>query len=346
MRKEAIIWALLACFQAQGQQIDFCGTVVPIDRPVVKNRLEMAVKKNRREMTNVSLKAKINLYLPYFSIILQQYGLPDDLKFVPLAESRLQRGRESHAGAAGVWQFMPATAAGNGLAPMERNAIIKSTHAACRLLGHLYRQLGSWPLTVAAYNFGIGNILQAMRRQGTTDYYSLRLNAETAGYLYEILSFKILYQQYFEQDSSGLRPDTGRQLPALPVLSAFAGERPESAFGTVIFTSGAVNTPAVSLPDSFTVAATVIRNSYTRDGEVLAFNLGTTGGILPQNTVLKGHIYARRANRAYIAIEGIDVAVQLAEYSGEVYAADGLPGIAVSRAGIAEGEKVAIKFVR
>lgn len=341
----SILLMLLPFFRLLGQQIHFCGVVVPTGRPAVKNRLEMAVKKNRKEIDHPQLQQKIGLYLPYFSIILRQYGLPDDLKYLPLAESRLQRNTSSPVGAAGVWQFMPKTATDMGLDPMDRNAVIKSTHAACRLLAQLYKELNDWPLAVAAYNFGAGNIRKAIQRQGHRDYFSLQLNAETADYIYQILSFKILLT------------DTGLDLPAVTAAAAMASPVPvpegwqQSGFGhTLLFSSTAKSehSEPVPLPDSFSIPAVVIKDSYIGKDQVLAFSTAINT-IIPEGTVIKGLIYGRQQSRANIVVQGVDIGTYLLEYSGEVYGPDGLVGIPVSSTGrgimgFSAGQKVNIKF--
>jgi hypothetical protein len=81
----------------------------------------------------------------------------------------------------------------------ERNDIYKSTYVACRQLADYYNGIASqfkiysWVLTAAAYNFGIGNMSKAIRRQGT-DYFQMELNNETANYVYKIIAVKELWE--------------------------------------------------------------------------------------------------------------------------------------------------------
>jgi membrane-bound lytic murein transglycosylase D len=365
MKRGLLVVIVLAFISVKAQEITFCGEEVPTHRKNVKNSLNAALNKNQKGFKNKALQAKIELYLPFFSIVLKQYGLPDDLKFIPLAESRLQRNAESGAGAAGVWQFMPLTANGEGLAATERNAVIKSTHAACRLLGKLYRQLHSWALVAAAYNYGIGNLSKSMTRQGINDYYTLQLNAETANYLYEILSFKILYQQQFDSppllayDSGRGRPPVTKPtipLPALPASPAYSPEWQKSGFTGSLAIDPAEGPGAVIIgPDTIALPATIVKDSYLRTAGALAFNtdadLQVTGFMLKANTIIKGIVYADKGSRAFISIQGVDLAPQLKDYSGEVYAADGRNGLPTNgRAGrvmgFNGGERVQLKFIR
>lgn len=184
---------IFAYLGASGQDVVFCGERMPIEEESVKNRLKNALERNAKDTSNTLLKERIKLYLPYFAIVLRQYRLPDDLKYIPLAESRLQRRIVSPAGAGGTWQFMAQTAISEGLTPEQRSSIIESTHAACRLLQKLYRQLHSWPLVVAAYNYGAGNLRKATAQQQTEDFYRLHLNPETSNYIFNLAALKIIY---------------------------------------------------------------------------------------------------------------------------------------------------------
>ena len=110
---------------------------------------------------------------------------------------------ESSAGAAGFWQLMPATARELGLLVNgtvdERNDVNKATYAACKVLATSYlfirKQFGisSWVLTAASYNTGIGNIKNAITRQGA-NYFQMQLNEETAEYVYKIIAVKELFE--------------------------------------------------------------------------------------------------------------------------------------------------------
>ena len=119
--------------------------------------------------------------LPYFNLIeniLQQYGLPRELKYIAVIESNLNTGATSVAGAGGPWQFMPYTAREYGLivSPYfdERRDYIKSTHAAARYLLKLYRDLHDWLLVMAAYNGGKGRVYDAMKKSGSKDFWRLQ----------------------------------------------------------------------------------------------------------------------------------------------------------------------------
>ena len=109
-----------------------------------------------------------NFYVPIFEEALEAYQLPLDLKYLPIIESALNPKAVSRVGAAGLWQFMPATGKQYGLEINslvdERRDPVKASFAAARLLRDLYRIFGDWNLVIAAYNCGPENINKAIRR--------------------------------------------------------------------------------------------------------------------------------------------------------------------------------------
>jgi len=118
---------------------------------------------------------------PYFNLIetlLQQYGLPKELKYIAVIESNLKSGALSVKGACGPWQFMPGTAREMGLTinayTDERTDYFKSTHAASKYLLYLYSQLHDWLLVMAAYNGGPGRVLNAIQRSGSRNFWDLQ----------------------------------------------------------------------------------------------------------------------------------------------------------------------------
>ncbi|TAL45731.1 MAG: lytic transglycosylase domain-containing protein, partial [Chitinophagaceae bacterium] len=118
---------------------------------------------------------------PYFDMmdaILTQHGLPKELKYLAVIESYLKTYAVSWAGAVGPWQFMPATARRMGLRVSnyvdERTDYFKSTHAAAKHLAELYGLYSDWLLVIAAYNGGPGVVDKAIRRSGSSDFWTLQ----------------------------------------------------------------------------------------------------------------------------------------------------------------------------
>lgn len=129
-------------------------------------------------------------YFPIFEETLGKYQLPYELKYLPIIESALNPMARSHAGAAGLWQFMPATAKLFGLEVNslvdERMDPIRSTEAACRFLSSMYSIYHEWTLVIAAYNCGSGNVNKAIRKaDGKRDFWSIYpfLPRETRNYV-------------------------------------------------------------------------------------------------------------------------------------------------------------------
>ncbi len=131
--------------------------------------------------------------------VLADYDLPAELFYVAMIESGFSETIRSHAGAAGLWQFMPRTAVSYGLAVDswvdERYDWIKATDAAARYLqASLERYRGNLELAVASYNTGCGNVDKAIRRAGgATDYWRLKLHRETMNYVPKWIAAMIIY---------------------------------------------------------------------------------------------------------------------------------------------------------
>ncbi len=146
--------------------------------------------------TKFSLR-NAGIWFPVIEKILKQYNIPDDLKYLALAESNLLNVR-SPMGAAGFWQFTRVAGKEMGLVINdevdERLDPIKSTHAACKLLKRSYAYFGSWSSAIAAYNLGGTALFFAFRNQRVNSYYDLKLNAETASYVYKIVALKDLVE--------------------------------------------------------------------------------------------------------------------------------------------------------
>lgn len=144
-----------------------------------------------------------NFYMPIFEEALDAYGLPLELKYLPIIESALNPSAVSRAGATGLWQFMHATGKVYGLENNslvdERRDPIKATWAAARYLKDMYDIYHDWNLVIAAYNCGPGNINKAIRRAGgKTDYWEIYryLPRETRGYVPAFIAANYIMTYY------------------------------------------------------------------------------------------------------------------------------------------------------
>lgn len=173
---------------------DFAGEALPMDNFDVRERLdrELAVNSYWQSSTMQNLKLSAR-YFPIFERIFAEEGIPDDFKYLAVAESSL-RHPTSSAGAKGMWQFMKGTAADYGLEVNsevdERMHVEKVTRAACKYLHGRHERLGNWTLAAAAYNAGQRRITSEMESQRATSYYDLNLNAETGRYVFRVVAIK------------------------------------------------------------------------------------------------------------------------------------------------------------
>jgi membrane-bound lytic murein transglycosylase D len=178
--------------------IDFCGDQIPLEEAHVARRYHNAVK-HFSHPNYSQFKKQVSADLKIISKILKQYHLPTDLKYIPMVESNFAPFAVSPKGAVGYWQLMPQTAIALGLRVDdivdERTDLVKSTHAAAKYLKWLYGELGNWTLAAAAYNVGPGKLIRHMEAQKKNNFYQLRLNNETAKYVYKIVAVKELFNQ-------------------------------------------------------------------------------------------------------------------------------------------------------
>ncbi len=178
----------------------FCGEPVPMDNREVKERFEKEILLSLWNRAQVVLWLKRSRrYLPYIEKMLKKNGLPDDLKYVAIAESALRPHAGSQKGAMGFWQFMRGTGRKYGLTINrridERRNLFASTGAAIKYFKDLHEEFGSWTLAAAAYNMGEKGLMSEILEQQTDDYYQLYLPLETQRFLFRILSIKVILSE-------------------------------------------------------------------------------------------------------------------------------------------------------
>jgi hypothetical protein len=186
--------ALKADF-APPASLTLCGERMPLGSSAVRERLEAEFLLAVNHPAQVRLwQRRARRYFPAMEAALKANGLPDDLKYLAVAESDLRPLVFSPAGAAGIWQFIPSTARRYGLKvnKQEDQRLLPEPvmGAGLRYLRFLRDKFGDWPLAMAAYNAGEARIAKAISQQGFKDYYQLRLPRETERYVYRIAAIK------------------------------------------------------------------------------------------------------------------------------------------------------------
>jgi membrane-bound lytic murein transglycosylase D len=180
-----------------GGPLDFCGEGVPVETQEVRERLEKELLLTLWDRPQVILWLKRSRrYLPYIEENLKDGGVPDDLKYVAIAESALRPHAGSPKGAMGFWQFIESTGQKYGLVINkhidQRRNIFASTQAAIRYFKYLYETFGSWTLATAAYNMGEDGLMAEIVTQGIDNFYLLHLPLETQRYILRIVVIKLI----------------------------------------------------------------------------------------------------------------------------------------------------------
>lgn len=179
-------------------QVSFAQEKVPLDRFEVFERLDRELLTNSYFHTSTFYILKLMpRFFPTIERILKEEGVPEDFKFLCVAESSLQNLR-SPAGAEGFWQFLSATAKSYGLEVNEhideRYNLEKATRAACQYLKEAKNKFGSWTAAAASYNCGMGGYSNFANYQGSRYYYDLLLPEETNRYLFRIIALKLILE--------------------------------------------------------------------------------------------------------------------------------------------------------
>ena len=180
------------------ESLSFAGEKVPLDQDDVVERLEREVYVNAYWESNLLLLFKRSKkFLPEIERILREQGVPDDFKYLAIAESGLLNATSS-AGAKGYWQILEDTGKEYGLeiSPSvdERYDLEKSTLAAAAYLKKAHAKFGNWTAVAASYNMGQKGFANRQEEQDQGSYYDLHLNEETSRYVFRVLAFKLLVE--------------------------------------------------------------------------------------------------------------------------------------------------------
>ncbi len=180
------------------ESISFCGETVPLQYFDVYESLERELIVNMyfHSQSLLSIK-RASRYFPSIEPILKKYDVPDDFKYLAVAENGFSY-IVSPAGAAGFWQILESTGKEYGLEINdevdERYHLEKSTEVACKFILDSYKTYRNWTMVAATYNAGRKGIERQVERQGETNYYDLLLNEETARYVFRILAIKAIFE--------------------------------------------------------------------------------------------------------------------------------------------------------
>lgn len=177
--------------------MEFCGETVPLDRWDIREKLDRELTVNAflhgTQLMTLKLAGR---YFPVIEERLKANGVPDDLKYVCVAESALQQNAYSAVGAASFWQFMKDTGPRYGLEINdevdERFHIIKATDAACQYFKDAKNKFGTWTAAVASYNCGQAGFAKQVDFQQASNYYDMIFPDETNRYVFRILALKYL----------------------------------------------------------------------------------------------------------------------------------------------------------
>lgn len=181
------------------EKLTFAGEEVPMEYYDVRENLD------RELLSTVYFHSQTIRYIKnmprYFSIIepiLKSNEIPEDFKYLCVAESGFDTRAVSPAKAVGLWQLMEPAAKENGLEINaevdERYHIEKSTEVACRILKSAYQKYGSWSLVAASYNGGRAALDRQMNIQKAKNYYDLLFVEETTRYVFRILALKMVME--------------------------------------------------------------------------------------------------------------------------------------------------------
>ena len=208
---------------------NFCGETFSLNDPEIRERFELELLLNLWDRAQILLWVKRSgRVFPPIERILAQAGLPDDLKYVAVAESALRPHASSGKKAVGYWQFMAATGRKYGLTVNsrrdERRNLTFSTRAAAKYFRELHGMFGYWSLAAAAYNMGEKGLMKRVKSQKIKDYHRLYLNTETHRFVFRILAIKTIFENLAKFGFHLQEDDYYREIETDRVLVSSSGE--------------------------------------------------------------------------------------------------------------------------
>lgn len=195
-----------------GERIDKMENIIPV---LERNKtIDITLPYfNRFPHYTEQLIGQAVLYFPVIERILEQYQLPEDLKYIPFFESGFREDAISPAGARGLWQFMEGTGRKYGLIINkeidERMDFVKSTEAAARFLKSLHEEFGCWALALMAYNGGQYRVRRLVQESNSTNIQKImkQMPEESQTYLSKMIAAKLIFKSYKLYGLSPRMPD-------------------------------------------------------------------------------------------------------------------------------------------
>lgn len=183
--------------------VTFCGEKVDLTRYNMYEGMDRELSSfTYFHSTTMLMIKRANRYFPVIEPILKANGIPDDFKYLAVIESHLDPRIVSPARAAGMWQFMEATAKQYQLIVTptvdERYHVERATEAACRYLRDAYAKYGDWISVAASYNAGMGRISSEYARQNEASALNLWIVEETSRYVYRIFAIKQIFENPYK----------------------------------------------------------------------------------------------------------------------------------------------------
>jgi membrane-bound lytic murein transglycosylase D len=202
--------------------VTFAGEPMPLELFDVSESLDRELLSNAYfHSQTIRLIKLANRYFPVIEPVLRKNLVPDDFKYLAVAESGLAQ-MVSPAKAVGFWQLLEGTAKEYGLEVNqevdERYHIVKSTEVACKYLIESYQKYNNWTMTAASYNAGRRGVDRQIERQKKQNYYDLLLNEETARYLYRVVAFKLIFENPETYGFNLTEKDLYKEIPVYKVV--------------------------------------------------------------------------------------------------------------------------------
>lgn len=267
-------------------KVVFADEELALDRYDLRERFDREINSfTYLHGTTMLMIKRANRLFPIIVPILKENGIPEDFKYLAVIESSLDTRAMSPAKAAGLWQFMPATATQFGLevGPEvdERYSVEKSTQAACKYLKSAYRKYNSWASVALSYNAGMGRVSGELDKQMVDDGVDLWLVEETSRYYFRMLAIKSVFEAPYKygfvlKSNQLYKPINFKEVQvsqSIPDLASFAQENNISYAQLKDFNSWLRDrklTITAKNPKTYTIQIPTQESLYYKKGEKIS----------------------------------------------------------------------------